>query len=160
MSTDANVRLRPLSQSEFDTWSSIIITDYANDKVMSGNWPAEGALERSQAEFAKLLPEGVETTNHYLFAIVTDHPPEHVGVAWLALTDFAGSAAFLYDFVIFEPFRRRGYALEALSCLEDEARKLGRNGIALHVFGHNRAARALYEKAGFEITNINMIRRF
>jgi RimJ/RimL family protein N-acetyltransferase len=28
--------------------------------------------------------------------------------------------------------------------------------IALHVFVHNRIARALYEKAGFEITGIYM----
>ena len=28
--------------------------------------------------------------------------------------------------------------------------------ISLHVFGHNRVARALYEKLGYETTNVNM----
>ena len=32
----------------------------------------------------------------------------------------------------------------------------GLETLALHVFGHNPGARALYEKLGYEITNINM----
>jgi ribosomal protein S18 acetylase RimI-like enzyme len=42
--------------------------------------------------------------------------------------------------------------------LEELARGMGIREVALHVFGHNHAARALYEKAGYEITNINMTR--
>ena len=40
--------------------------------------------------------------------------------------------------------------------LEKEALGLGVSGLSLHVFGYNLAARALYQKLGFEITNINM----
>ena len=32
----------------------------------------------------------------------------------------------------------------------------GLSGIALHVFGHNREARALYRKLGYVATNINL----
>lgn len=158
--SDDSVRLRPLSQQEFDVWLAASIIDYAADKVAAGNWTQEEAVARSQADYARLLLDGLATPQHHFFAIVHDPADEQVGVAWLAETDFAKPAVFLYDFVIFEPYRRRGYALQALARLEDEAKKLGMSGIALHVFGHNQAARALYEKAGFEITNINMRKRF
>jgi ribosomal protein S18 acetylase RimI-like enzyme len=39
---------------------------------------------------------------------------------------------------------------------EDEARRLGVDTIRLHVFGHNTRARPLYDKLGYEPTNIMM----
>ncbi len=42
--------------------------------------------------------------------------------------------------------------------LEVIAKELGMKKIGLHVFGHNKVARGLYEKLGYEITNINMIK--
>ncbi|WP_419719892.1 GNAT family N-acetyltransferase [Lysinibacillus fusiformis] len=36
------------------------------------------------------------------------------------------------------------------------AKQLGMNKIGLNVFGHNKIARGLYEKMGYEITNITM----
>lgn len=36
------------------------------------------------------------------------------------------------------------------------AKDLGINKIGLHVFGHNKVPRGLYEKLGYEITNITM----
>ena len=46
----------------------------------------------------------------------------------------------------------------AFEALEDKVRSLGLEGIALHVFGHNRGAHALYEKLGFQATNIHMFK--
>ena len=63
------------------------------------------------------------------------------------------------DIVIDEPYRRRGYGQAAMLALEDSVRSLGLRGIALHVFGHNTAARALYERLGYTVTNINMAKR-
>jgi hypothetical protein len=42
--------------------------------------------------------------------------------------------------------------------LEQEARRRGMVGIALHVFGHNAGAKQLYEQLGFRATNINMFK--
>jgi len=52
-----------------------------------------------------------------------------------------------------------------LVSIEDETlgaakvKALGLAKIALHVFAHNRAARALYEKTGFEITGIYLTKK-
>jgi len=68
-------------------------------------------------------------------------------------------AMFIYDFVIDEAHRRKGYGEQAMLAAEVQATALGYDTIALHVFGHNHAARALYEKLGYEITNINMAKK-
>lgn len=65
----------------------------------------------------------------------------------------------LYNLTIFEEYRRRGYASEALSVLEDWAREQGMAGIILHVFGHNHSARALYRKSGYVERNVTMVKK-
>ena len=76
---------------------------------------------------------------------------------WVAAETRQGKTrAFVYDFAIDEAHRRQGYGEQAFRALEDKVRALGLDSIALHVFGHNHAARALYEKLGYVTTNINM----
>jgi ribosomal protein S18 acetylase RimI-like enzyme len=62
----------------------------------------------------------------------------------------------VYDVRIDEAFQRRGYATQAFQKLETLVRDMGMSAISLHVFGHNTAARALYEKLGFATTNVMM----
>ena len=56
-------------------------------------------------------------------------------------------------------FRRRGYGEQAMAAIEDKVRELGLDTIDLHVFGFNTAARALYEKMGYSVTDVNMRKR-
>jgi len=65
-------------------------------------------------------------------------------------------SAFIYNIEIHPQFRRHGYATQAMLKVEGEARRLGAETIRLHVFGHNTAARPLYEELGYVPTNINM----
>jgi len=52
--------------------------------------------------------------------------------------------------------QRKGHGTRAFLALEDKVRSLGLSGIALHVFGHNPDAHALYVRLGFQPTNISM----
>ena len=82
-----------------------------------------------------------------------------VGTLWFVAKDRAGRRiAFIYDIYIAPEHRRRGHAFQAFQDVELEVLRLGLTGIALHVFGHNQAARALYEKLGYAPTNINMFK--
>jgi len=65
-------------------------------------------------------------------------------------------SAFIYDVRIGEEFQRRGYATQAFQALETLAREMGLAAISLHVFGHNTAARRLYEKLGFITQSVFM----
>ena len=82
-----------------------------------------------------------------------------VSIYWLAEQQRAGNlVAYVYDIAIAPAHRRKGHATRAFEALEAETRALGLEGIALHVFGHNRDAQALYEKLGYRPTNIHMFK--
>ncbi|HEX5416435.1 MAG TPA: GNAT family N-acetyltransferase [Chloroflexota bacterium] len=153
------VTLSPMSQTDYERWITATMDEYAGEKVRAGNWPADDAPRRARAEFQQLLPDGRKTPNNHLLAIVDPEGGARVGVIWLAIQDQAAGRAFIYDFRIEEPYRRRGFGLQALRALEALAPSLGVSQIGLHVFGHNHAARALYEKAGYEVTNVSMVRK-
>ncbi len=157
------VTLQPMTPAEYEPWLKAGIQEYADEKVRAGNWSADEALERSAEEHRKLLPQGLDTPDSYLYTIMADSSPgaglTAVGMVWLAVPPWKPPVAFIYDFLIYEPYRRRGYASQALAALEEKVRALGLDTIGLHVFGHNHAARALYEKAGYVVTNINMTKK-
>lgn len=151
-----------MTAARYEDWHDRAIREYADDKARAGNWPAEEALSRSQDEFSRLLPDGLATPDNWLFSIENAENGTAVGIIWLAALPEQGGAgrrAFIYDFEIDAAYRRRGYGTEALKALDEKAREMGFAEIGLHVFGHNLPARALYEKAGYEVTNVNMSRR-
>ena len=154
------VRLIPMNATEYQPYLDVSIREYAEDKVQSGNWQPEEALERSTQDFQKLLPDGVATKDNYLYDIVDEALGVKVGLIWLArMMQGTKPIMFIYDFRIDEAHRRKGYGEQAMLAAEVQAQALGYDTIALHVFGHNHAARALYEKLGYEITNINMAKK-
>jgi RimJ/RimL family protein N-acetyltransferase len=149
------VSLRRMTQDEFQAFLAQSVPEYASEKVRAGNWTSQEALERSRKDHATLLPEGLASPNQHLYTIELDGTP--VGRLWLSDDPkTAGGAGFIYDLFVAEPFRRQGIAAEAMRLLENEALSLGVRSLALHVFGYNLGARALYQKLGYEITNINM----
>lgn len=151
------IELRPMTQAEYELYRSRAVAEYAEDKVQAGNWPEEGAVERSAKEYEHYLPLGLATPDNTLCTLVDAASGAEVGMIWYArLPESTQPIWFIFDFSIDAEQRRRGYASQALTALVERARAEGIQSIELHVFGHNTAARALYEKMGFEITNINM----
>jgi ribosomal protein S18 acetylase RimI-like enzyme len=83
---------------------------------------------------------------------------QKVGMIWF-FADYSGAKAFIYDFLIDEPFRRQGLGKQALLALEEKVKALNLNVLALHVFAHNTGARKLYEQLGYAVTNISMSKK-
>ena len=151
------VTLVPMEQSELDSYLEHVIPDYAKDHVDAGNWDAEGALERSQKEFDELLPQGVESPNQHLYSICNGEAATNIGIIWFAVRDEpTGKVAFVYDFELKPEFRGKGYGAAALRAIEPKVQELGLQKISLHVFGKNKVAWHLYEKVGYEVTNVLM----
>jgi ribosomal protein S18 acetylase RimI-like enzyme len=150
-----SVHLVPMTEDEYGPWLEVAIRDYAQDHVADGSWTPDEAPQKSAAEFAALLPAGLATPDHYLFAIQTE-AGETVGYLWFGVRNAAQRQAFVYDFLVFEAFRRQGYGEQAFAALETEVRALGLGQIGLHVFGANTAARNLYRKLGYQETNVIM----
>jgi len=147
------VQLVPMQQEDFDPYLERGIREYADDHVRNGNWPAEEALERSKKEFEQLLPEGVNSTDQFLYAIVDETDGNKLGLLWVELKDHK---AFIYDFIIDEAFRGKGYGKQALLALDEKLKSMAVQSIDLHVFGDNITAQELYKKMGYQIAGIRM----
>ncbi|OGT28604.1 MAG: hypothetical protein A2Z17_03720 [Gammaproteobacteria bacterium RBG_16_66_13] len=149
------VSLRAMTEKEFRAFLAQDIETFAAEKVKAGNWAADEALQRSRDAHDSLLPQGLSSPDQRLYTIELDG--EVVGRLWLSTDPKLGArVGFIYDLFVAEPFRRRGIGKQAMSLMEKEALRLGLDGLALHVFGHNAAARSFYEQLGYTITNINM----
>ena len=150
--------LRPMSKLEYEAWLEESIPAYAADKVASGQWAKEASLELSRKENDELLPQGIETPDNHFYTII-DEELNAVGMLWFAVkTKFNTRIAYVFDVSILQERQREGHAFRAFTALEAEVQQLGLTGIALHVFGHNTGARALYEKLGFNPTNISLFK--
>ncbi|MGA9838823.1 MAG: GNAT family N-acetyltransferase [Thermoplasmata archaeon] len=159
----AALGLAPIPAEEYQRWWDLSVRDYAKDHVEAGNWDAGEALARSEAEFRKLLPQGTATPGHFLYALEDRESRQHVGLVWFHADRTSKSenrnAVFIYDLLVYEPFRGKGYGSGGMRLVEEKARELGFDTISLHVFGHNRVAIALYEKLGYVPKNILMSKK-
>jgi RimJ/RimL family protein N-acetyltransferase len=154
------VALIPMTENEYQMYVEQSLQEYAQENVRAGRWSQAEALQQAKQELQKILPQGFHSPGHYLSMIVDEQLEKRVGVLWFALRTQAGQQqAFVYDVVIFEAFRRHGYATRAFQLLEERARQLGAISIGLHVFGHNFASREMYEKLGYVATNIQMVKK-
>jgi ribosomal protein S18 acetylase RimI-like enzyme len=106
---------------------------------------------------AALLPQGLETPDHFLFEVAADDDGPTVGYAWLAIERRLGTvSAYIYNIEIKSEHRRHGHATQALQALESVAAAAGATSIGLNVFAHNTGAQALYRQLGYQLTNMNM----
>ena len=154
------IELVELPRERFPAYRDDLIRDYARDKVRAGAWSPEEAPRLSAADVDGLLKDGTDTEGHYLYFLRDRSTAEEVGAIWIAVRDSGdGRSVWIYDIQIYGPFRRRGHATQALRAVEARASELGADSVELHVFGHNPAARALYEKVGYETRSVVMRRR-
>jgi RimJ/RimL family protein N-acetyltransferase len=152
-----HVRFVELQDGPYREYNKNLVRHYAADKVRAGAWSQAEAEWRAARDVDGLLPEGPATRNHFLYSVRDDAMGVEVGTVWFALRDSGvGRSVWIYDIIIHDTFRRKGYASRTLDLVEERARDLGAKSVELHVFGHNRSARALYEKMGYKETSITM----
>ena len=146
------VVLKLMDSEEFQRYLEMSVESYAKEKVTSGNWTEEESISKATDEYARLLPNGEKSENNYIYNIMDDN--QEVGMIWIAHNP--NNEGFIYDIRILDEFQGRGFGKNAMKEIEVAAKELGMTKIGLHVFGHNKAARGLYEKLGYETTNVLM----
>jgi RimJ/RimL family protein N-acetyltransferase len=155
-----NISLVDLDDAPYREYRDHLVRDYAADKVRAGAWSESEAQIRAAKDVDGLLPEGPATQGHFLYSVREDAADAEVGTVWFALRDSGvGRYVWIYDIIINESFRRRGYASRTLELVEARAKELGAKSVELHVFGHNQGAQALYEKVGYRVTSITMAKQ-
>lgn len=154
------VRLTPMPASYFRRFVCEAVEGYSRDTVAEGRWSAGEAEAKSRAELERFLPQGLETTEHFVCLVQSEEFKEPVGTVWYGQTvRDERKIAYVFDLRIYPEFRRRGYAASVLAEVEKFARLRSLEAIGLHVFPHNTAAMALYKKAGFAPENGLMFKR-
>lgn len=152
------LRLRPMTQEEYDVYGVMSQHEYAQQIADSGQLDLEAATKRSAVEFAELLPEGLQSSGMHLWTAL-DGEGEAVGLGWIELRRrSAGVSAWIYDIHVEAGRRGEGLGRALMEALQDASRELGATTIALNVFGHNTAAIRLYDSLGYAVTAQQMKR--
>jgi ribosomal protein S18 acetylase RimI-like enzyme len=151
------VTLDPMTEDEFVGFIVWAVRDYAAQHTRTGKWAAEDALRFAKGEYLLALPNGLQTQDSYLYTARDAVDGERVGSLWLMLRRRGGAMeTYVYNIVVDEPKRGRGYGRALMRESVRWAREHGTTSVGLHVFGHNTAARALYTSLGFQETNVSM----
>ncbi|MCA1009367.1 GNAT family N-acetyltransferase [Halobacillus halophilus] len=151
------LNLNEMKPIVFDELMKVEVQNYADEKVKAGTWTQEEALQKSKESFQLLLPEGLKTVDHYLLSLSKPDTNESIGYFWYHFDEnHPQKEAFIYNFVIFEPYRGQGLGRRALETLEKHVKKQGVKKLSLHVFAHNERAIHLYKESMYHITDITM----
>jgi len=87
------------------------IVRYAEENVANRQWQTEDALERSRAEFQSFLPDGLGSKDQCILNIFEDEQKIKLGILWVEVKmDEPDHPAFVFDFVIDEQYRGKGFA--------------------------------------------------
>jgi ribosomal protein S18 acetylase RimI-like enzyme len=149
-----SILITDMSENDFAPYLEYSTIEYAKEKQMNGTWPADRALMNARAEISRLLPQGYATPNHKFLSLV-DGSGTKVGIFWLHISP-ERKEAFIYDFEILEAYRDHGIGQMAMQTLFAYCRALGIVKISLHVFANNERAYHVYQKLGYQATDINM----
>jgi ribosomal protein S18 acetylase RimI-like enzyme len=149
--TEVEPRLRPATQAEFDEWLPQQEAAYAELIAASGSMSPEAAREKARRDTQHLWSSGLGTPGQLVFRVIAGDEP--VGWLWLAVPGPDDPAmAWVYDVVVDEAYRGRGYGRQAMLLAEREALARGMTSIGLNVHGRNAVAISLYDSLGYAVT--------
>lgn len=155
----SDISLSPMTQDEFDDYLPPSIERYKNDKMRANNLTAEEANKIAHGDFERVLPDGLQSKNNFLFSL-TNGEGKKVGTIWYCIRgEKNNQKAFIAEIFINESERGRGYGKAAMLAIEAHAKSQQLNNIELHVFGFNEAAIKLYRSLGYETTDLSMAKK-
>ena len=149
------MQLKPMDDARYVKFERNSIAEYAQSNIDSGKWDESEATRKSEQDYASLLPDGLNTENHYILDICFDEQP--VGALWVHLDcESAVPVAYIYDIELEPGQRGKGLGKQAMRQLEQWCLEREVSRIALNVFAFNTPAIALYEALGYRTTNFKM----
>ncbi len=130
---------------------------YARTSSHFSEMSSEDALQVVLKDFdTRLAPKGLQTPGHFFLSILLND----VQIGYFHFNEFPKGTKSLYgwNFHIFTEYQKKGHAKAAMELARSYFKERGYSKIALNVVSSNATAIHLYEKFGFQITQINMER--
>jgi ribosomal protein S18 acetylase RimI-like enzyme len=151
------VELLPMNEDFFQRYIKESFLGFARKMIKVGSWNPDEVEKKSQEQLESLLPEGLQTPGHEFFRVMDTETDQKVGILWIQKRKMEkGKVFFIYDIMIDESYRRKGYGQAALVRLEEKAASLDCNEIWLNVFADNKGAKRLYDKLGYEVQKTHL----
>jgi len=145
------VTLRPLREDEYPAWDTEHRREYARGLVEHAGLTPKEAEAKVARDISAALPDGLATPDVYVWAV--EDEGRKVGTVFFGIRS---GEAWLYEITIDAGARGRGYGRAAMLALEEEARALGHDRLALNVWGGNEVARGLYRSLGYAEQAVQM----
>jgi ribosomal protein S18 acetylase RimI-like enzyme len=148
------IRLVPKPDQDLKVWLTAMWADYRKQLLGTGFTSEEASQNIEQNETA-LFVDGAPNDDQRIFDVMDDETK--VGSLWLATREERNAGEwYVYDIVIDEEFRGKGFGRSAMRAAEDYVKSQGGTRLALNVFGPNVVARSLYESMGYNAMAIEM----
>ncbi len=146
-----------MNETEFDQFCKLEKESYAEDLYKVFNISKEECYTQSSKTFETYLADGINSENNYLYSIIDTEGNNQIGTLWLNVREKNNiKELFIASIRIFDEYQGKGYGKASMSLIDEKASELNADKITLHVFGYNKTAISLYEKAGFEPFSVNM----
>lgn len=140
--------LRPMTEAEFESWRQLAIINHAQQMSTATGRDLEVSREEASQLLRKVLVRGLETPGMNFFVLVDD-AGRIVGWLWLGSSPQDADAGFVWDIIIDESHRGRGYGRAAMVAAERFFAQQGKLRMGLQVAAGNHVARHLYESLGY-----------
>ncbi len=149
----SKLQLRAMTDADYETWKFHSRLNYAKEKEKEG-LSREDAEAEAEKSFERHLPNGKDTPGHFIYAVTTIDEASVVGYLWWGLQNHGSKKVpWIFDIELKDAFRGKGYGRATMMLAETDVLAKGFDRLGLHVFGHNKVARRLYDSLGFEVSN-------
>ncbi len=139
--------------SDLAEWIGESRRQYVSERVAAGDSPAE-AEANADSSLERHFPGGTPAVGQLAGRLLVSG--QVIGHLWIGIAGSDIRRWWVWDVMIADGFRGRGYGRQAMLLAESLARAEGASTIGLNVFGHNEVARNLYSSLGYRETAIQM----
>lgn len=151
------VQLKPMTADAYAQFTKLSMLDFAEAKSRAERLTMTEGHRIAHDAWASLLPQGQQTPLHHFYTAWKDG--QDIGMVWFKEErEWRLPYGYLYQVWIWDEFQGIGLGAATMTALEAKLKDMGLPRLRLHVFAFNERARKLYEKMGYEATNIVMMK--
>lgn len=150
------IRLTEKSSDDLDRWLPEMWELYRQDLIAAGFSIAEAQVNVDHHQ-SNLFVDGRPAPGQHILDVWSDE--DKIGSLWLSQQDAGKSSEwFIYDIVIDDDYRGRGFGRLGMAAAEEFVRARGGTKLGLSVFGFNTVARQLYDSMDYKVVSVSMVK--